>query len=265
MASTFPWGTVLVLAGLFFAFWIGLGVFAVLTKVRGRPHTRRIEEHGGSMLLSSFAGEYCVWFLSLPVKLFTQLRVSPDVLSWLGLLLSLGAAPAVATGRFGLGGWLFMFGAMLDSVDGSVARNLGVAGDAGEFLDAVLDRAADMGIFLALFWYYQDRGSVAVLCGLALCASTLIPYMRAKAETMAITPARSMLRRPERVVYLGCGVVVSPILAAFVEPGVARPWNHVALLALALIAVLGTVDVVRMGISVRRTLRQRDAAARARA
>ena len=259
---SFPWLTVLPLATIFIAFWVGLAVFAVLAKVRGRPHTERIDKHGGSVLLTSFAGEYAVWFLRQPVRLCTRLRIHPDALSWGGLLLSLAAIPCLATGRFGLGGWLFMFGAMLDSMDGTVARNLGLAGDAGEFLDAVLDRIADMGVLLGLTYYYRERLWAAALCAVALCASTMISYMRAKAEAMQIDCPRVVLRRPERVVYLGCGMAVAPVVAAFVEPLAPRPVYHLTLATVALVAVLGTVGTVRTAVNARRALRVRDAAAR---
>jgi CDP-diacylglycerol--glycerol-3-phosphate 3-phosphatidyltransferase len=256
---TFPWLTVLPLATVFLAFWIGLAIFAVLAAVRGRPRTERIEKHGGSVLLGSFAGEYAVWFLSQPVKLCTRLRIHPDILSWLGLLLTLGAVPAIAVGHFGLGGWLFMLGAMLDSMDGTVARNLGIAGDSGEFLDAVLDRVADMSIFLALMYYYRDRLGAASIVAVALVASTMISYMRAKAESMNIDCPRVILRRPERVVYLGCGMAVAPVFAAFIESGVAHPVYHLTLAAAGLIAVLGTAGTIRTGLNARRALRERDA------
>ncbi|HEY3354271.1 MAG TPA: CDP-alcohol phosphatidyltransferase family protein [Polyangia bacterium] len=258
----FPWLSVVPLATIFVAFWVGLGVFALLAAARGRPKTERIEKHGGSVLLSSFAGEYAVWFLSQPVKLCTKLRIHPDVLSWAGLLLTLAAVPALVLGHFGLGGWLFMLGAMLDSMDGTVARNLGIAGDSGEFLDAVLDRVADMSIFLGLLYYYRDRLGAAALIAVALCASTMISYMRAKAEAMNIDCPRVVLRRPERVVYLGCGMAMAPVLAAFLEPGAAHPVYHLTLVAVGLIAVLGTAGTVRTGINARRALRERDAAAR---
>ncbi len=259
----FPWLTVVPLAAVFVAFWIGLGVFALIAAVRGRPQTERIQKHGGSILLGSFAGEYAVWFLSQPVKLCTRLRIHPDVLSWTGVALSLAAIPCIATGHFGLGGWLFMLGAMLDSIDGTVARNLGVESRAGAFLDSVLDRVSDMSIFFGLIYYYRHLPAAALLCAVALCASTMISYMRAKAEAMQIDCPRVILRRPERVVYLGCGMAVAPVLAAFVEPLAARPVYHLTLAAVALIAVLGTAGTVRTGLIARKALRARDAAGRA--
>jgi CDP-diacylglycerol---glycerol-3-phosphate 3-phosphatidyltransferase len=255
--SSFPWLSVVPLAAIFLAFWVGLAVFALRVRRYGRPQSARLEQQGESVLLSSFAAAYGLWFLSLPVRACIRLRIHPDALTWMGLVLSIGAAIAVGGGHFGLGGWLFMVGAMLDAIDGMVARERGLAGDSGGFLDSVLDRVSDMAIFFGLIFYYRDRALAAVLCAAALTASTLISYMRAKAGSMGLEPPRVMLRRPERVVYLGCSLALSPILAALVERQDPHPWNHLALLGVALIAVLGTAGVVRTLTVVRRRLSSR--------
>jgi CDP-diacylglycerol--glycerol-3-phosphate 3-phosphatidyltransferase len=258
----FPWLTLAPLVLALLGFCVGLVIFTVVVRRGGRFRTARIQQHGDSAILSSLLLEYSIWFLSQPVRFFTRLRVHPDVISWLGLLTTLAAVPAIGTGHFGLGGWLFLIGGMLDSVDGTVARNLGLEGDAGEFLDAALDRVADTGVFLGLFWYYRDHVALAGLVGVGLCASTLISYMRAKAEAMGVDCPRVILRRPERVVYLGNGMALAPILAAFIEPAAARPIYHLTLAAILLVAVLGTAGTIRTAVTTRRALAVRDAAKR---
>jgi CDP-diacylglycerol--glycerol-3-phosphate 3-phosphatidyltransferase len=252
----FPYASVIFLAMTFLGFMVGLAVFAWRVAGPSRPPSARLAAQGRSPLLGALASEFGLWFLGGPIRLLTRLRVSPDVITWLGLLLALGAGLALAGGWFGLGGWLFMIGAMLDSIDGHVARGLGRAGHAGGYLDAVLDRLADMAVFLGLMVYYANRRPAMVLCGIALVVSNLISYSRAKAEALGVEPPRVLLRRPERTVYLGCAIAVSPIVVAFAERGAAQPWHVAALAGVAFVAVLGAVGLVRMGAAVRRQLRR---------
>lgn len=135
-----------------------------------------------------------------------------------------------------------------------------MATEAGAFLDAVLDRIGEFAVLCGVAFYYRDRPAALALCAAVLGVSALISYMRAKAEALGVQPPRVMLRRPERVLYLGNGLALSPVLAAFAEPLAARPWNHLFLAVAAFVAVVGAAGLVRTSRAVLRTLRAREPA-----
>jgi hypothetical protein len=114
----FPYLSVVPLAAIFLAFILGLVVFVLRGGGRRLAPSARLEAQGHSALLGRVAAEFGLWFMRGPVQLFTRLRVAPDAISRFGLALTLGAGVALGCGWFGLGGWLFLVGGMLDSSDG---------------------------------------------------------------------------------------------------------------------------------------------------
>src|SRR5260370_36686031 len=109
-----------------------------------------------------------------------------DVLYWTSLALQLGAAAAIATGHFGLGGWLLLLGAMCDSLDGAVARARGVSSDSGELLDATVDRWSEMAIFFAYAWYYRDMPVGFALSAGSRIGAVMVGYAPCKRESMGL-------------------------------------------------------------------------------
>src|SRR5215813_13071237 len=115
-----PMGLVTLVA-LVSAFLVGLLGFALKTAIGGRPRTERVIRQGGTIFLGEYLMEYGLWLFRPITRACVRLNLHPDVLSWTSLAFHLGAAVGIATGDFGLGGWLLL-GAMCDSLDGAVAR-----------------------------------------------------------------------------------------------------------------------------------------------
>src|SRR5215510_5482259 len=231
------------IVGLALLFVLGLPIFALQYNRRGRPRTDRIERAGGSILLSRWFMEYGYWLMRVPARTLVALGVSPDMVTLLGLAtISLGSA-AVGFGHFGLGGWLMLLGAMLDAIDGMVARESGRSSDAGEFLDAIVDRYAEIASYIGLCYYYNDRPfAMAAVLG-ALLGSLMLSYGRAKAESLGVHDAPSgLMRRHERALYLGLGIALAPVVSYFLEPGAEHPAYHLAIVACALVGVLANVS-----------------------
>jgi len=253
-----PYASIAPIVGLVLLFVLGLPIFAFQYNRRGRPRTERIQSAGGSILLNQWLMEYGYWLLNVPARTLAAFGVSPDVVTLVGLvIISLGSA-AVGFGHFGLGGWLMLFGAMLDAIDGMVAREMGRSSDAGEFLDAVVDRYAEIASYIGLCYYYNDRpwAMGAVLCG--LLGSLMVSYCRAKAEALGVQDAPSgLMRRHERALYLGLGIALAPVIAVFQESGDEHPVYYLTVIACAMVGLLANVSALRMASYVKAKLAEK--------
>ncbi len=77
---------------------------------------------------------------------------------------------------------VIVLSALLDAVDGAVARAVGRVSRRGEFLDSTLDRVADAGYFYTLYILGVDPGALLVAGMLAVTIS----YVRAKGELVGV-------------------------------------------------------------------------------
>ena len=232
------------LVTIFALWWLGLAVFAARTAIKGRPRTERIERAGGSPFLGTWLMEYGSWVAGLIARPFIRARLSPNFVSLLGLAVVISASVAIGVGAFGLGGWMLCLGSILDAVDGMVARAQGSSSDGGEFVDATVDRYAEVASFMGLVYYYNELwwGLAAVLG--ALLGSLMVSYVRAKAESLGLDPPAGPMRRHERALYLGVGCAMAPVVAHFTERGAAHPNYYLALTATALIAVFANYSAL---------------------
>ena len=249
------WGPLAVLAGFLLAFV----AFVVRSTIRGRPRNARVEEAGGSLLVSKYAMEYGVWLFGPVTRAAIRLQVHPDALSWASLLLQLAAAAALAGGSFGLGATLLILGAFPDAVDGAVARGRAMASDAGEVLDAAVDRWAEMAVFFGLAWYYRSFWPGFLLAVLACAGAVMVSYTRAKAATYGIRASGGLMQRHERAVWLSVATLGSNLAESWhPTPAGDLALYTPVLVVLGLIAVLGNwTGWMRMQLT-RQELRRRE-------
>jgi CDP-diacylglycerol--glycerol-3-phosphate 3-phosphatidyltransferase len=230
------WAPLLVLAGVALTFV----AFLVKSAIQGRPHTARVEKAGGSVLLSKYAMEYGLWMFGPVTRTAIRLRIHPDVFSWTSLFLQVAAALFIANGWFGFGAGLLIVGAACDAADGAVARGRAMASDAGEVLDAAVDRWAEMAVFFGYAWYYRSLTLGFVLSVAACAGAVMVSYARAKAEAFGIDAALGLMQRHERAVWLSVATLGSAIWEAWrPTPGGALALHSLVLVALGVIAVLG--------------------------
>lgn len=245
------------LVGITALFLAGLFAFSVRSAVYGRPHTDRVAKQGGSVLLGEYFMEYGLWMFRPVTKLCIRLHIHPDVLSWTSLALHLVAAVAIGKGAFGLGGWILIFGAACDALDGAVARARGLASDSGEVLDAAVDRIAEMAVFFGFAWYFRADPLGFVLTAAACIGAVMVSYARAKGESMGIDAKMGLMQRHERAVYLSVGALISSVVAWYWEPGEAHPRHYVVLAAMGLIAIFANLTGIQRTAYVRAELRKK--------
>lgn len=130
-----------------------------------------------------------------------------------GLSLVLIVLSTIPFGRFG---YALLFSLPLvfgDALDGTMARLTNSTSKFGGFLDSVVDRFTDatiVGAFIAWAIYAGENDTALVAMGV-LATGFLIPYVRAKAESVGFDCKVGLMERTERLLILG----VITLLSAF--------------------------------------------------
>ncbi|MGB2583522.1 MAG: CDP-alcohol phosphatidyltransferase family protein [Dehalococcoidia bacterium] len=150
----------------------------------------------------------------IPAELVAKTRISPNIVTALGLLVALVTAWVLYTGHFFLGGFLVLVSGAFDMLDGAVARISGRSTRFGAILDSTFDRLSEAALFLGLLAYYANQGSFqeVVLVGAALVGSMLTSYVRARAEVLGLKCEVGLFTRPERVILLAIGLIFNQML-----------------------------------------------------
>ncbi|BDG10803.1 CDP-alcohol phosphatidyltransferase family protein [Anaeromyxobacter paludicola] len=222
-------------------------VFAARCALLGRPHTPAVESRGPSPF-GKWLQEWWIWLFDPLVRLCVRAGVGPDAITASSAVVVAVAAVLLATGDLPTGGWIYLFGASLDLVDGRVARATGRATRAGAFLDSTLDRVAELLAFGGLAVHF--RGSQILYAALAAAfASVLVSYARARGESLGAGEAARVggMQRPERIAFTGLACVLSPLAEAWAGPGGARTFVGAALTA---VAVLSAGTALRRAVSI---------------
>jgi CDP-diacylglycerol---glycerol-3-phosphate 3-phosphatidyltransferase len=231
-----------------------LAFFAIRSVVVGLPVTDDVRRRAKGRIFGVFIMEFWYWLIRPIEKGLIAARISANTLSLFSMLLSFLAGYFFAVGHFAAGGWLVLLGATFDIFDGRVARALGTAGKSGAFIDSTLDRYGEFATLFGLAIYYRDSAWLyAVL--LSIAGSAMVSYTRARGEALGVNYAEGLMQRAERAVFLGVACALAPLLAAVIEKDAARPIFHVALGALAFLAVMANYSALsRMRIISRRLL-----------
>lgn len=236
---------------------------------RGRAHFDRVDKQGGSLLLGKSVMEGYYWFMQPLARVLVATGVTANSLSWLSLLLGFCSGLSLAFGHFGSAALIATLSAVLDSLDGLVARMTGQASDAGEILDATVDRYVEFFFLAGLAYYYREIPSLLILTLIALAGSFMVSYSSAKAEALQLKAPSGSMRRPERALYLILGAVFSSITIASFETvrDTPVPVAHPMILALGIVAVLSNASAVERMAALARGIREREqqAAVKARA
>lgn len=152
-------------------------------------------------------------FIDFPVKYLVKHGISPNTLSYLGFLCSLGVAFFIAIGGLHFSIWLawivpfFLFWAgTFDVLDGEVARRTQQKTRAGAFLDSNLDRLSDAVIIIGLIIGDYINYYIGYLL---LFLMIMISYIRAKAENENIEMRGvGFMERAERLIILWFAFII---------------------------------------------------------
>ncbi|HEX4406640.1 MAG TPA: CDP-alcohol phosphatidyltransferase family protein [Polyangia bacterium] len=234
------------------------GIYLVRALLKGRARHARTDADGGSVFFNKASMEMGYWMLSPVVDALAALHITPNMVSLFSLVPALLAAVAAGLGWFGLACALATLGSLCDLVDGVLARHTGVASDAGEVLDAAIDRYIEFLFLAGVAVYYRTHWMMLALTLAALFGSFMVSYTTAKAEAMGVEPPRGSMRRAERAIYLlvAAGLVpFSRVLFANTPSHALRELPMV--FALILVALVTNVSVVQRFAVIAAALRAR--------
>jgi len=157
--------------------------------------------------------------LTLPVvRLLTRAHITPDAITWFGFSVAIGAAVLIATEHLFAAGFVILVAGFFDILDGALARNTNRVTRFGAALDSSLDRLSEAIWLLAILIVYARAGLFIgiILVGVTLISSQLVSYIRARAEALGLECQVGLCTRPERVIVLALGLLLSQIEYALI-------------------------------------------------
>ena len=136
-------------------------------------------------------------------------RLTPNAISLTGFALCVVAAVLVAERLFFLAGVVFIIGSICDTLDGRYSRMSGKGSPFGAFLDSTLDRIEEGVVLTTVAAYFaaRDMQFAVAACVVAVLASLMVSYTRARAEALGVENKGGIATRPVRVVILSIGLV----------------------------------------------------------
>jgi CDP-diacylglycerol--glycerol-3-phosphate 3-phosphatidyltransferase len=145
------------------------------------------------------------------VRLLARTPVTPNTLTWLGFWITAGAAALVITGNLFAAGFVVLIAGFFDMLDGALARTTNRATRFGAVLDSTLDRLSEAILLLGILVVYTQGQQVAesLLVGIALLGSLMVSYTRSRIEALGIECKVGLFTRPERVIILALGLLLS--------------------------------------------------------
>src|SRR5262249_38090975 len=110
------------------------------------------------MTFTGAIGALCMFPLRAIIGLCVRLRIHPSVLTFVGVVINVLAAWALALGRFVLAGLIMIVANIFDFIDGKVAYELQLESKFGAFWDSTLDRFSDLALLVGLIYLYSHVG-----------------------------------------------------------------------------------------------------------
>ena len=149
--------------------------------------------------------------ISPVARFFLRIGLTPNSVTTIGALCVVGSSLYFfPQGNFFVGTLVISVFMLSDLFDGAMARiSSQGASKWGGFLDSTVDRISDSSILLAVSIYLIDQNDqLSIVYLVALITGMLIPYIRAKAESMSIECSGGIAERTERaiIVLVGTGL-----------------------------------------------------------
>lgn len=170
-------------------------------------------------------------------RFLNSLGLMPNMITILGLAGNAIGAILLARGYMTAGGILILLMGPLDALDGTMARQRGMDGKFGAYVDSVTDRYSELVIFAGLLYYYAQQGDKLglLLVYAAAAGSVLVSYVRARGQSLGWDTKIGILTRLERYLVLAPSLIL-----------------NIPMIGLGIIATLANITALQRIIDVRR-------------
>jgi CDP-diacylglycerol---glycerol-3-phosphate 3-phosphatidyltransferase len=176
-------------------------------------------------------------------KFLARTPLTPNMVTWMGFAVTLAATALIVTEHLLAAGIVVIVASLFDMLDGALARLTGKVTRFGGILDSTLDRLSEAALLIGLLSVFARNGQSAesILAGVTLTGSLVVSYIRARAEGAGIECKEGIFTRPERVVVLALGLMLSQ-------------FDHILVIALGIITFFSYFTVIeRLVYSWRKT------------
>jgi CDP-diacylglycerol--glycerol-3-phosphate 3-phosphatidyltransferase len=175
-------------------------------QVNGSPRPSR-----PGMTFTGAIGAICMFPLRAIISACVALRIHPNTLTLIGVIINVLAAWALGYQQFMLAFVLMIVANIFDFIDGKVAFLLQLQSRFGAFWDSTLDRFSDLALLTGLIFLYSGLGrrDYVMVAALTLIFSIMTSYARARAESLVDKCKVGFMERPERIVLLMIGALTN--------------------------------------------------------
>ena len=160
-------------------------------------------------------GAICMYPLRAIINLCVRLRIHPNTLTLIGVIVNVVAAWALGYQLFMVAFVVMLIANIFDFIDGKVAHLLQLQSEFGAFWDSTLDRFSDLALLTGLIFLYSKlgRSDYVMVAALALIFSIMTSYARARAESLVEKCKVGFMERPERIVLFMIGALTNRMAA----------------------------------------------------
>jgi CDP-diacylglycerol--glycerol-3-phosphate 3-phosphatidyltransferase len=171
------------------------------------PAGTRTFNYSSDMTFTGLVGTICMFPLRAIIAVCVALRIHPNTLTFVGVLVNSLAAYQLARGHFISAGFIMIVANIFDFIDGKVALQTGLISKFGGFWDSVIDRLSDIALFIGLIYLYSNMGRTdyVMVASFAMMFVVMTSYTRARAESLIEKCKVGFMERPERIVLFMIG------------------------------------------------------------
>lgn len=195
-------------------FIFGYLIFLMLGK--GQKKHGELKDNSDSKIIWSSLQNYWFTITEPVVRLLIGLKITPNMITIIGVMISGLAGILFANGNWGSAGWTMIAGGVFDLFDGRVARSTNTVSKRGGYLDSVMDRYSDGLILGGLAVAFRSNWLLyfIILCFIGFYS---VSYTKARAEASGVKCDVGVFQRPERIFSLGLSAIFSPLFSYYLN------------------------------------------------
>ena len=135
------------------------------------------------------------------IKICIFLKIKPNMLSVAGLIVIVIGSYYFLILNKTYGIFYIFLGSAIDGLDGPLARSNNMITKKGALLDSFIDRISELFIWSVVAIKFTTTDFELFIVLSVITFSNLIPYLRARGESLGIDNKVGIAARPERVIF----------------------------------------------------------------